>query len=127
MPKPFIFLICICLFFVACESPQGGKKDYSYLLKQKIELRDSLLATYMITEWSKLNWYTFTDYTKFNKVKKVKAVKDIYNSLDIPSLAERKIDQYFTKGFQALDKLNIDPAKKQNLILFAKDLISRQS
>jgi geranylgeranyl diphosphate synthase, type II len=65
--------------------------------------------------------------TKFNKDKKVKAVKEIYNSLDIPSLAEKKIDQYFTKGFRSLEKVNIDPAKKQNLLLFAKDLISRQS
>jgi geranylgeranyl diphosphate synthase, type II len=65
--------------------------------------------------------------TKFNKAKKVKAVKEIYNSLGIPSLAEKKIDQYFTKGFRALEKLNIAPAKKQSLLLFAKDLISRQS
>jgi geranylgeranyl diphosphate synthase type II len=65
--------------------------------------------------------------TKFNKAKKVKAVKEIYNSLDIPALAEKKIDHYFTKGFHALDKLNLPAAKKQNLILFAKDLIGRQS
>jgi geranylgeranyl diphosphate synthase type II len=65
--------------------------------------------------------------TKFNKAKKVKAVKEIYNSLDIPALAEKKIDHYFTKGFSALDKLNIDPANKQNLVLFAKDLIGRES
>lgn len=65
--------------------------------------------------------------TKFNNAKKVKAVKEIYNSLDIPALAEKKIDHYFTKGFSALDKLNIDPANKQNLVLFAKDLIGRES
>jgi len=65
--------------------------------------------------------------TKFNKARKVKAVKEIYNALDIPALAEKKIKLYFTKGFNALDKLNIDPAKKQNLVLFAKDLIGRES
>ncbi len=66
-------------------------------------------------------------FTKFNKTKKIKTVKDIYNSLDIPALAEKKIDHYFTKGFNALDQLNLDPAKKQSLVLFAKDLIGRQS
>ena len=65
--------------------------------------------------------------TKFNKTKKVKTVKEIYNSLNIPALAEKKIAHYFNKGFSALDTLNIDPAKKQTLVLFAKDLISRQS
>jgi geranylgeranyl diphosphate synthase type II len=65
--------------------------------------------------------------TKFNKTKKVKAVREIYNSLGIPSLAEKKIDQFFSKGFSALDKLNIAPDKKRSLILFTKDLISRQS
>lgn len=64
---------------------------------------------------------------KFNKVKKVRTIKGIYNSLDIPSLAEKKVNHYFAKGFRALDKLNIAPDKKQNLVLFAKDLISRQS
>lgn len=65
--------------------------------------------------------------TKFNKTKKVKTIKDIFNSLSIPSMAEKKINHYFTKGFNALDKLNIAPDKKQNLVLFAKDLIGRQS
>jgi geranylgeranyl diphosphate synthase type II len=65
--------------------------------------------------------------TKFNKAKKVKVIKEIYNSLGVPALAEKKINHYFTKGFTALDKLNIAADKKQPLILFAKDLISRQS
>ncbi|HET9053656.1 MAG TPA: polyprenyl synthetase family protein, partial [Cyclobacteriaceae bacterium] len=65
--------------------------------------------------------------TKFNKVKKVNTVKEIYNGLGIPALAEKKIDHYFTKGFNALNKLKVDEAKKQNLVLFARDLISRQS
>lgn len=64
---------------------------------------------------------------KFNKAKKVKAVKEIYNSLDIPGLTEKKINQYFNRGFAALDKLNAGTERKQALIAFAKDLISRQS
>lgn len=65
--------------------------------------------------------------TRFNKNEKVKTIKEIYNSLDVPAMAEKKIDHYFVKGFKALDALNIEPAKKNTLILFARDLISRQS
>jgi geranylgeranyl diphosphate synthase type II len=65
--------------------------------------------------------------TKFNKSRKVKAVREIYDSLGISSLTEKKINQFFTKAFVALEQLNIDNAKKQNLVLFARDLISRQS
>lgn len=64
---------------------------------------------------------------RFSKTKKVKAVKDIYNQLNIPALTEKKINQYFTKGFTALDKLLVDTGKKKALIGFAKELISRQS
>lgn len=65
--------------------------------------------------------------TKFNKAKKVKTVKAIYDSLNIPSLTEKKINQYFDKGFAALERLNVSGDKKNALISFAKDLISRQS
>lgn len=65
--------------------------------------------------------------TKFNKTKKIKTVKDIYNQLNIPALAENKINQFFDKGFASLEKLQVDVSKKQALIVFAKDLISRQS
>lgn len=64
---------------------------------------------------------------KFNKAKKVKAVRSIYDTLNIPALTEKKINQYFEKGFAALDQLNVAPDKKQGLVAFAKDLISRQS
>lgn len=65
--------------------------------------------------------------TKFNKAKKVKAVREIYNHLNIPALAEKKINHFFDKGFSSLEKLQVDSAKKQGLVSFAKDLISRQS
>lgn len=64
---------------------------------------------------------------KFNKANKVKAVKDIYNSLAIAELTEKKINYFFDKGFKALEKLTVDVSKKKALADFAKDLISRQS
>lgn len=65
--------------------------------------------------------------SKLNQAKKIKAVKEIYNQLNIPALADKKINQFFDKGFASLEKLNVDPARKQVLLDFAKDLISRQS
>jgi len=63
---------------------------------------------------------------KFNKQKKIKAITTLYDKLEIAQLAERKIEEYFRKGFQHLDKLKDSP-EKELLILFTKDLINRQS
>lgn len=63
---------------------------------------------------------------KFNKQKKVKAVTALYNKLGIAQVAERKIEEYFSKGFQNLGKLKDSP-QKQQLIEFTQNLITRQS
>ncbi len=68
----------------------------------------------------------FLSEKKFKKQEKVNAVKEIYNSLDIPKLTERKINQYFSKGFSQLEKLSA-PNGKQILKSFAENLIERQS
>lgn len=63
---------------------------------------------------------------KFNKQQKVKAITALYDKLKIAQLTERKIEEYFSQGFQDLDKLK-DTPEKQQLISFTKDLINRQS
>ncbi len=63
--------------------------------------------------------------TKFNKLKKVKAVTALYDKLGIPQLTENKIQFYFDKGFEKLDKIQDSQAKTQ-LIEFTRDLINRQ-
>jgi len=63
---------------------------------------------------------------KFKKQEKVNAVKEIYDALKIPSLTEKKINQYFTKGFSQLEKLS-SPNGKEILNSFAENLIERQS
>ncbi len=63
---------------------------------------------------------------KFNKLKKVKAVTDLYTKLGIAQLTERNIEEYFSKGFQNLDRLKDSP-QKQQLIEFTQNLITRQS
>lgn len=64
---------------------------------------------------------------KFNKKEKVEAVKIIYDKLDIPALTEKKINQFFGKGFKNLEYLQVAQAKKQVLHDYALALIERQS
>ena len=63
---------------------------------------------------------------KFNKKEKVEAVKSIYNDLHVPQLTERKINQYFNKGFASLEKVKGNAKAKETLRKFAEDLIGRQ-
>jgi geranylgeranyl diphosphate synthase, type II len=63
---------------------------------------------------------------KFNSKKKVEAVKAIYDALNIPALAEKKVNHYFDKGFKSLDQVTCSPERKAALRKFAEDLIGRQ-
>ena len=62
---------------------------------------------------------------KFNKQKKVKAVTTLYNKLSVARLTESKVQFYFEKGFENLEKIADSPAKAQ-LIQFTQELINRQ-
>lgn len=75
--------------------------------KDKIELKRWLLAK------------------KFRADSKVKAVTQIYDRAGIASLTERKINEFFERGFQCLESLS-DPSKAQTLIAFARDIAARQ-
>lgn len=61
---------------------------------------------------------------KFNAAKKVKAVTQIYDALNISAITEKKIEEYFQKGFTSLSKVSGDT---QWLEAFTKDLIARQT
>ncbi|HEY3402117.1 MAG TPA: polyprenyl synthetase family protein [Ohtaekwangia sp.] len=74
---------------------------------------------------SELN--TWLTIKKFNKKAKVEAVKEIYNTLNIPSLTEKKLNTFFKKGFNQLDQLAISPKRKALLKSYTEALIERQS
>lgn len=63
---------------------------------------------------------------KFNKLQKVRAITAIYDSLNISQLADKKIEAYFSKGFDSLNQIKSSENKEQ-LIAFTKNLIKRQS
>lgn len=61
---------------------------------------------------------------KFNAAKKVKAVTCIYDNIGVPLLTEKKIEEYFSKGFERLKDVKGD---KSMLITFTNNLIARQA
>lgn len=63
---------------------------------------------------------------KFSKPKKVKAVTAIYDSLQIPALAEQKIKYFFENGFSCLDDLS-NPSSAKHLKEFVQKLIGREA
>jgi len=64
--------------------------------------------------------------TRFNKKEKVAAVKKIYDSLNIPSITEAKINHFFSKGFKSLDQLatTLDTGTLNH---FTRSMINRQA
>ncbi|WP_281613488.1 polyprenyl synthetase family protein [Flammeovirga sp. SubArs3] len=58
------------------------------------------------------NWLVAKD---FDKEEKVAAVTDIYNRLGIREMATEKSNEYFTKGFAALENLDV-PEDRKNLL-----------
>lgn len=64
---------------------------------------------------------------KFRASEKITAVKGIYNQLSIAAAVEAKIDSYFRKGFESLDRVTANPAQLTLLRNFTRDLIERQS
>ena len=65
------------------------------------------------------------DKKVFDKEEKVAAVTNIYNQLGIKSLAEKKIDQYFSKAYQALGQLEMEENRLEELRAFMDFLIHR--
>ena len=64
---------------------------------------------------------------KLRNEDKVSAIKSIYDKLDIPNIAERRINHFFKKGFGKLSMLSCSSTKSAELRQFAESLIGRQS
>ncbi|HET9485811.1 MAG TPA: polyprenyl synthetase family protein [Chryseosolibacter sp.] len=64
---------------------------------------------------------------KFKAREKIEGVKGIYDELDIPSTVNRKVNHFFQKGFQNLDRVGGNPSQKEILKNYTQALIERQS
>jgi len=63
----------------------------------------------------------------FDKTQKVAAVTRLYDELGVRQMTEIKINDYFQKGFEALDSLNVAHARKKPLLDFVQFLVERES
>ncbi len=64
---------------------------------------------------------------RFDKTEKVIAVKEIFDALMISRLTEKKINNYFKKGFSSVEALSCSDKAKSRLVKFAELLINRES
>ncbi len=62
---------------------------------------------------------------KFDARKKVAAISALYTSLGVKALTEEKIQSYFAKGFEGLDRLSVKN-KTHDLVHYARELAGRQ-
>lgn len=64
---------------------------------------------------------------EFDKNEKVRAVTTIYDALGIKKMAETKMNDYFSKGLNDLEKLDAPAEKKQPLLQLIQNLIEREN
>jgi len=64
---------------------------------------------------------------EFDKEEKVQAVTRIYDKLDIRAFTQEKISEYFDKGFDCLERVEADPARKVPLLGFVHQLVEREN
>lgn len=63
----------------------------------------------------------------FDEQEKIAEVTRIYNEIGIDKLALDKIEHYFSEGLRSLDAVNIDAARKQQLVAYVNKLMKRKS
>lgn len=68
----------------------------------------------------------FISDTKIQDQEKISRVKTIYNDLNIKIETEKQIEAYYQKAKDFLEQIDIDPAKKIELIKFAESLKRRE-
>ena len=62
-----------------------------------------------------------------DKEQKVNGVLEIYNELDIPSLAKSAMQAYFDESLAALDQIEASKELKQALVELAEMLMMRKN
>ena len=81
-------------------------------------------AKYKAEEQELQQWLSAVE---FDKNEKVKAVRAIYDSLGIKQMVETKMNDYFSKGLNDLEKLDAPAEKKQPLLQLIQNLIEREN
>jgi geranylgeranyl diphosphate synthase type II len=69
----------------------------------------------------------WTSVSTFDNAEKVSAVTDIYNRYGVREFAEREMQRFADKAFNALDAISLPDAKKHHLKSFADGLLVREN
>lgn len=93
----------------------ANKKTYLLIMALQNAAGDTKMA---LDDW--------LNKKEFDKHEKVKEVIAIYDQLNIRSITEKKLHEYFQQGFDALERLDIPAERKLQLIEFTKYLINRE-
>lgn len=83
--------------------------------------------TYMLINAMRLSdshEWLYADYA--SPEEKIAAVTGIYNTLGIDKLAQAKMEEYYLKAIEALDKVNVPEERKTALREYAADMMKRQ-
>ena len=88
----------------------------TFLLLKALELANEEQKT-QLTQW--------IDKKEFDSAEKVEAVTAIYDQIGIKELTLAKMNEYFNKGFESLDKIEVAEERKTGLKSFAQYLIER--
>lgn len=68
-------------------------------------------------------WLSKTD---FDAQEKIKTVTSIYTQTGVKKLCEKKMDEYFSRGLDCLEKVSVRPDKKEIITFLASQLMSRE-
>ena len=69
---------------------------------------------------------TYISTTDSEAIEKIRIVKEIFDELNIPSITEDRINQYFEKASAGLEAVMVNPERKKVLNDFSKALMARK-
>ena len=88
----------------------------TYLLIQALQNSDKTL---------KQELQTWLNKKSFDKKEKITKVKEIFNELKVKEKTQEEIKKYYRLALEYLDKIGIDPERKQTLFAFVKNISER--
>ena len=62
----------------------------------------------------------------FDNEEKVNAVRNVYEKLNIRTFTQEKINDYFARGINSLEQLEISDERKKPLLQFVRQLVERE-
>ena len=90
----------------------------TYLLIKALNTSNQEIKAKLLTEINKIN---------FDRNEKVNTILEIYNQLNIPQIAEKKIEEYYNLAFSYFDKISVPTERKTEIIEFVNLLKNRKN